>query len=197
MNTLWRLTVANVRSLLRDRAALFWAVMFPIMFVLLFGAIFSGSGSTKITVGFVNEENNPVTAQLQSALDRSGLLTLQVGNLEEETQAMKDGKVSAVIVIPKGLLTASGDKPVSIVLYIDPTKTQINQIVQSIAGQGSRQSIPASAVSRRASPRRRRYPAHRGPGTGRFERQRSPSAPECRARSSRPSVCGIHQDSEH
>jgi ABC-2 type transport system permease protein len=136
MNTLWRLTIANIRSLTRDRAALFWAFMFPIMFVLLFGAIFSGSGETKITVGFVNEDNNPISTQLQSGFDSSGLLTLKVGTLEEEKQAMKDGKVAAVIVIPKGLIEASGTKtPVSIELYVDPTKTQINQIVQSIAGQ--------------------------------------------------------------
>ncbi len=136
MKTVWRLTVANVKSLLRDRAALFWAFMFPIMFVLLFGAIFSGSGDTKITVGLVNEDANPISNQLQSAFENSGLLTLEVGTLEEEQQAMKDGKVGAVIVIPKGLAEASALKtPVSIELYIDPTKTQINQIVQSIAGQ--------------------------------------------------------------
>jgi ABC-2 type transport system permease protein len=135
MKTLVALTIANLRSLLRDRAALFWTFAFPIMFVLLFGMIFSGSGGSKITVGFVSEESNPVTAQLQSAFEASGLLTLQTGTLEEEKQAMKDGKVSAVIVIPKGLLTASGDNPVSIVIYVDPTQTQVNQIVQSIAGQ--------------------------------------------------------------
>ncbi len=135
MRTLWRLTVANVKSLLRDRAALFWAVMFPIMFVLLFGAIFSGSGETKITVGFVNEENNPATAKLQEAFENSGLLVLEVGTLEDEKQAMKDGQVSAVIVIPKGLLEASGDNPASIQLYIDPTASQVNQIVERVASE--------------------------------------------------------------
>ena len=44
MNTLLRLTVANVKSLMRDRAALFWTIFFPIMFVFLFGWIFGGSG---------------------------------------------------------------------------------------------------------------------------------------------------------
>jgi len=49
MNTLLRLTVANVKSLMRDRAALFWTIFFPIMFVFLFGWIFGGSGDTKIS----------------------------------------------------------------------------------------------------------------------------------------------------
>ena len=37
MNTLLRLTVANMKGLVRDRAALFWTFAFPILFVILFG----------------------------------------------------------------------------------------------------------------------------------------------------------------
>ena len=56
MNTLYLLTVANVKSLVRDRAALFWTIVFPVMFVFLFGAIFGGSGDSKIAVGFVDQD---------------------------------------------------------------------------------------------------------------------------------------------
>jgi ABC-2 type transport system permease protein len=135
MGTLWRLTVANIKSLRRDRAALFWAVMFPIMFVLLFGAIFSGSGGSKISVGFVDQDGGPASAAIKAGFEQSGLFSLQVGTLEDEKQAMKDGKVSAVIVIPKGLPASPTDTPAAIVLYIDPTATQVNQILESVAGK--------------------------------------------------------------
>ena len=42
MTGLWPLTVANIKSFLRNRAALFWTFAFPIIFVILFGSIFSG-----------------------------------------------------------------------------------------------------------------------------------------------------------
>jgi len=56
MGTLLGLTVANVKSLARDRAALFWTIFFPIMFVFLFGWIFGGNGDTKISVGLVDQD---------------------------------------------------------------------------------------------------------------------------------------------
>src|SRR5918997_379931 len=40
MRALTSLTVANARSFVRDRAAIFWTLAFPILFVLLFGSIY-------------------------------------------------------------------------------------------------------------------------------------------------------------
>ena len=45
MRSLISLTIANVRSFVRDRAALFWTIVFPVIFIVLFGSIFSGGGS--------------------------------------------------------------------------------------------------------------------------------------------------------
>ena len=36
------LTIANVKSYYRNRAALFWTLAFPVIFIVLFGSIFSG-----------------------------------------------------------------------------------------------------------------------------------------------------------
>ena len=44
MNALLALTLANIRSYTRDRAALFWTLAFPLVFIVLFGLIFQGSG---------------------------------------------------------------------------------------------------------------------------------------------------------
>jgi ABC-2 type transport system permease protein len=43
MNALFRLTVANLKSFIRDRAALFWTIAFPLIFVVVFGLIFTGN----------------------------------------------------------------------------------------------------------------------------------------------------------
>ena len=44
MHALIALTIANIRSFVRDRAALFWTLAFPVIFIILFGTIFSGGG---------------------------------------------------------------------------------------------------------------------------------------------------------
>ena len=67
MGTLLSLTVANVKSLVRDRAALFWTIFFPIMFVFLFGWIFGGSGNAKISVGVVDLDGTAASGGLRQA----------------------------------------------------------------------------------------------------------------------------------
>ena len=64
MTALVALTLANIRSYLRDRGALFWTLAFPLIFVVLFGAIFSG-GSNTITVAWVDQDGTPASAQLR------------------------------------------------------------------------------------------------------------------------------------
>jgi len=46
--TFWALSAAIMRGFLRDRAAVFFAVLFPLMFLVLFGAIFSDQDQSKV-----------------------------------------------------------------------------------------------------------------------------------------------------
>jgi ABC-2 type transport system permease protein len=136
MKTVLRLTVANIRSLIRDRAALFWTFFFPIMFVLLFGVLFSGSGDSKVAVGWVDQDGTPASKALQSAFAQVELLDLKSGSLEDEKAAMQRGDVSAIIVIPQGAGEALGSRsPTTITLYTDPSKSQTTQVVEQITSQ--------------------------------------------------------------
>jgi ABC-2 type transport system permease protein len=138
MKTLLVLTVANIRSLVRDRAALFWTIFFPIMFVFLFGWIFGGSSDTKIAVGFVDQDGTAASAQVRQAFSNVSILSFQDGKLEQELTAMQHGDISAIIVIPKDFGAHMASKvagSAEIQYYIDPSKTQIDQIVVSAVSQ--------------------------------------------------------------
>ena len=141
MKTLIGLTVANLKGLTRDRAALFWTFFFPIMFVLLFGVLFSGSSDSKVTVGWVDQDGTAASAGLRQAFANVPLLTLQNGTLADEKAAMQKGDISAIVVIPKGLQDAvvaskAGQKPSApIDLYTDPAQTQTTQVVQGVVTQ--------------------------------------------------------------
>src|SRR5512140_3186245 len=141
MGTLLGLTVANIKSLVRDRAALFWTIFFPIMFVFLFGWIFGGSGGAKISVGFADLDGTQASAGLRQAFAGVPLLSLHDGTVDEEKAAMQHGDVSAVIVVPKGLQDAlvqarAGSKgSVAIQLYGDPSQNQTTQVVQGVVAQ--------------------------------------------------------------
>jgi ABC-2 type transport system permease protein len=135
MKTLLGLTVANLKGLTRDRAAIFWTFFFPVMFVLLFGVLFSGSGdSSKITVGYVDLDQSAASAQVRADFALyAPILVLQDGSLDAEKAAMQNGDVSAVIVIPAGLGNVAGSRPgqpLAMTIYIDPSQSQTTQVVQ-------------------------------------------------------------------
>jgi ABC-2 type transport system permease protein len=139
MKTLLGLTVANFKGLTRDRAALFWTFFFPIMFVLLFGVLFSGSSDSKVTVGYVDLDNSQASMALRNSFANVPLLTLQDGTLDEEKTAMQHGDISAIIVIPSGLEAAVAKSPgkssAAIELFTDPAQTQTAQVVQGAVAQ--------------------------------------------------------------
>jgi ABC-2 type transport system permease protein len=141
VSTLLSLTVANVKSLVRDRAALFWTIFFPIMFVFLFGWIFGGTGNAKISVGIVDQDGTAASGGLRQAFAGVPLLSLHDGTLDAEKAAMQHGDVAAVIVIPKGLqdalvaARAGGSGSVAIALYGDPSQNQTTQVVQAAVAQ--------------------------------------------------------------
>ena len=67
MNALLRLTVANTKSFVRDRAALFWTVAFPLIFVVIFGLIFSGNPARPRTASPISTDRG--VGRVKAAFD--------------------------------------------------------------------------------------------------------------------------------
>src|SRR5258705_13417189 len=111
MRRLVSLSRANLKSFVRDRAALFWTLAFPVLFVVLFGTIFSGGGKPDYDLGFVDQDGTPAVAQLRTAFERSGFVTLHDGTLEAEQAAMRKGDLAGVVVVPAGGGGGSGGAP--------------------------------------------------------------------------------------
>ena len=51
MKAFFPLYLASVKEFLRDRMALFWTLAFPLLFIVLFGIIFSGRAIQHFNVG--------------------------------------------------------------------------------------------------------------------------------------------------
>jgi len=153
MKTLIGLTVANLKGLTRDRAALFWTFFFPIMFVLLFGVLFSGSSDSKVTVGWVDQDGTAASAGLRQAFANVPLLTLQNGTLADEKAAMQKGDISAIVVIPKGLQDAvvaskAGQKPSAADRPLHPTRPRRRRRRSSRCSHSDRERLQPAACRR-------------------------------------------------
>jgi ABC-2 type transport system permease protein len=141
MRPLLVLTRANIVSFVRDRTALFWTLAFPVIFILLFGAIFSGSGGTTYKVGWVDEDGTSASAALRAGFAAVPLLELEDGTLDASREAMQSGNLQGIIVVPQGLGAATqtagagGGPEVTIAVYTDPSQQTSSTTIQQIVSQ--------------------------------------------------------------
>ena len=135
MNALLLLTIANVKSFTRDRSALFWTLAFPLIFVVLFGSIFSG-GNNQRTIGFADLDGTPAAGRLHAAFGSVSSLKLVDGTADDLVARMRKGEVSAVIVVPKGYADTVAAKagPAAVTVYTDPSQSAADGATRQLVG---------------------------------------------------------------
>ncbi|MEP6639400.1 MAG: ABC transporter permease [Chloroflexota bacterium] len=141
MQALLALTRANIRSYTRDRAAVFWTLAFPLVFIVLFGLIFQGSGETRLTLGWVDTDKSAASDQLKVGFAGLDGVTLVDTTREDATAQMKNGKVDGIIVVLAGYgaslssaQSAGGGTPVKIDVYTDPSRPQLAGSIYQAVG---------------------------------------------------------------
>ena len=148
MRSFIQLYIANIREFVRDTSALFWMIAFPVMFILIFGVIFSSEDDVSFSIGLVNEDGE-ASARLVEGFEAIEAFDLHTGEREEELAELEDGDRSAVIVIPEGTGRAIGEyfdqlsstsqqaalTQAPLEVYYDPSNQTRSQIVLNIIDQ--------------------------------------------------------------
>ena len=140
MTALMALTRANIKSYMRDRAAVFWTLAFPLVFIVLFGLIFQG-GSSNLTLGWVDDDGSAHSEQLRADFAAQPGVTLVVATQADAISQMEVGKVDSVIVVPAGygaMVAANGEgtpsTPAQVVVYTDPSRPNVTAEVFQVVG---------------------------------------------------------------
>ena len=125
---------------MRDRAALFWTLAFPLIFIFLFGFIFQGSGGAGLDVAWADEDGSPASAQLRTAFAATEGVDVTDQDRAAAIALMEDGEADTVIVVPAGYgagLAAAGSgtgAPAQIEVYTDPSRQQLQGSVYQVVG---------------------------------------------------------------
>jgi ABC-2 type transport system permease protein len=133
------LSLANLKSFVRDRAALFWTLAFPVVFVILFGTIFAGGGA-QYQLAWVDQDGSPAAVALRAAFVANAPVELEDGTFNESRARMVSGDVDGIIVLPRGLgavieAAQAGQHPdsVKVTVVTDPSRSNTSQAIQQIA----------------------------------------------------------------
>ena len=139
MRALRSLVIANIRSYVRDRQALFWTIAFPLIFIFLFGSIFSG-GTNRTKLGWADEDGTPSSTSLREVFSSVSLVELVDGSRADVLEKMRHGDLPGVVVIPKGYgeQVAAAQKetgpPAQVSVYTDPSQQTQSGSVKGLVG---------------------------------------------------------------
>ena len=140
MTALLALTLANIRSYVRDRAALFWTLAFPLIFIFMFGFIFQGGGGGGLTIAWADEDGSAASGHLRDAFVAQENIELAEDTTDAALESMRLGDVDAVIVVPAGYgdtVTAGQagqGPPATVRVYTDPSRSNLVASVYQAVG---------------------------------------------------------------
>ncbi len=154
----WAYFLVFARTYMRNRVGLFFSLVFPIILILLFGAIFSNTGSVTVDLYVQDlDGGSALSHSFISALNATGVFSVHlvspsVGNL---SSWLSTNGYTTGLVIPLGFQSSYiSHVPVRVVLYTDPAQTStagiaqsaVNGVVSEFNLQATGQSAPEVGV---------------------------------------------------
>jgi ABC-2 type transport system permease protein len=97
VNPLLELTATRVREFLREKEAVFWVFVFPVLMTFALGIAFRNTAPDKTPVAIEAQATDARVDEVAGVLSRSSDVTATVMNPDEAAQALRSGKVAIVV----------------------------------------------------------------------------------------------------
>ncbi|RWZ78292.1 MAG: ABC transporter permease [Candidatus Microsaccharimonas sossegonensis] len=94
---------SNTRRFFRDRLALFFTIVFPLIFLFVFGSLNNGSGNVSFNVAVINQSNSQFATDFVKQSKDSKILKVNndVTTLAQAKDKMSRSELDAAIILPK------------------------------------------------------------------------------------------------
>lgn len=133
MSALIAMVQANVTMSLRNRAALFWNLAFPALFIVIFGVVFGRGTDVRFDVGVVGAES-AFREGVVAALQGNPSFAVTLGSEADELRSLEEGNRGVVAVFTPGSGAAPDDLP-TVTLYYNATDGPISRIAVGVVRQ--------------------------------------------------------------
>jgi len=138
----------TLRRLARDRLALFFVVLLPVVIILVIGITIGEGESDRLPVGVLDQGGGPLGAELRADLATSPALEPRgYDSLDALRKAVRRGVVAAGVVVPAGYdqaLRAGRDAQVTFV--VDQTRSAPAAVRTAVAAAVTRQAAIVRAA---------------------------------------------------
>lgn len=128
----FKIFLYDFKMTLRQKEALFWLLLFPVLLMLIMGFLFSESGEIKLRIGVVDLDGSQVSRAVVEALEGVEALEVHTGGEEEEREALREGKRNGVVILHPGF----GEQVISgetgrVTMVIDRSEVSTAQVTSS------------------------------------------------------------------
>jgi ABC-2 type transport system permease protein len=125
----WKLFATDVKMLFRNKQALFWSFMFPVLFTFIFGFFF-GKNTSVGTIALVNDSDTQIAQSLDETISKSDLFKVNKDIAEGDIKSeIKKSKISAGIIIPENFGSLDPTSPKEVKIIYDPGNAQANSVI--------------------------------------------------------------------
>lgn len=168
MRRVWADAKAFGVQFMRSKVGAFFAFAFPVILILLFGAIFSGGGDTKIPVYVQDLDDISASRAFVEALNGTTIVSYrQIPKGVDIRAHIEENSINIALRIPQGFQAAvasamAGNTTarVNVTVYGDPTQSSYGIALSAVSGAatamnfGIAASRPSSGRARSRSPAR-------------------------------------------
>jgi ABC-2 type transport system permease protein len=124
------------RGYLRNGFGLFFGLIFPVILILLFGAIFSGGLSGSVTVYVQNQDTGLISALFVNALNGTGTVhVVLVSVFENFTQYLSVHSAPDGVIIPANFsFNYATGQPINVTVYGNPSLSSSAIVSETVNG---------------------------------------------------------------
>ena len=127
--TIYVFSKVNTKRFFRNRVAIFFGLLFPLVILFVLGGIFGGNTAVSFSVALLNESTTTIATQVTEAMASSTVLKIDraTTDLTAAEKKLRQGSLDAAIVLPSSFGTkAAGSATPSgqAVVYYAPTDAQ-------------------------------------------------------------------------
>ena len=137
-----------LRRLARDRLALFFIVLLPVVIILIIGLTFGDAASERLPVGVVDQGAGRLGSELRAGLEASPALDARAyDDADAVRKAVRRGVVAAGVVVPAGYDQAlRAGRPAEVTFVVDQTRPAPAPVRSAVAAVVARQAAEVKAA---------------------------------------------------
>ena len=149
MRSILDIAMKDLKLLFRDKAAMFFLLLFPILMGVFFGFIYKDMGKKSaggLHIAIVDDDQSEMSKKFVDILKNNENITVVESSLEEAKQKIRNKKLAGVVVVTPGFGENAGllwsDQPAKIRIGKDPSRAAATGMLNGYVMEAVGQLIP-------------------------------------------------------